>query len=197
MYSDRRGNGQKPPRTKPPGQKPREQLRENLYMGLLSGFFVLGLLKIGGFRDVWRTFGGPRDVWQSVTGGSKLAKNSVTYFMDGLFMLLAHRSVYLLQVIKSQWKFFSPLQECLNPVADPGDNQAMPPPKLAMEFSPLKEERIMRVVWIFWKWRFLIPYRCWPWVLLPLWINATLEGLKRSMTKKRMYCRTIHSFQGA
>jgi len=40
-------------------------------MGLLSGIFVLGLLKMGGPR--------------CVTGGgeSKLAKNSVTYFMDG------------------------------------------------------------------------------------------------------------------
>ena len=72
MYSDRRGNGQQPPRktfqTKDPGQKPpdkspREQLRENLYRGLLSGFFVLGLLKIGGQREgaqnwlkiAWRT----------------------------------------------------------------------------------------------------------------------------------------------
>jgi len=58
MYSDRRGYGQKPPRTKsyrqktpgqkPPDKSPREQLRENLYRGLLSEFFVLGLLKIGG-----------------------------------------------------------------------------------------------------------------------------------------------------
>ena len=72
MYSDRRGNGQKPPRT----NNPREQLRENLYRGLLSGFFVLGLLKIGGIRDVWRIFvGGPGicdKVWQGE--GAKLAK---------------------------------------------------------------------------------------------------------------------------
>ena len=55
-------------------------------MGLLSGLFVLGLLKIGeGVRDVWRTFEGPGmcdKVWQR-EGESKLAKNSVTYFMDG------------------------------------------------------------------------------------------------------------------
>ena len=79
MYSDRRGYGQKPPRTKPsrqktPGQKPldkspREQLRENLYRGLLSGFFVLGLLKIGGSEMCDVLLGGSRDVWQSVTGG--------------------------------------------------------------------------------------------------------------------------------
>src|SRR6218665_744979 len=85
MYSDRRGNGQKPPRTKPPGQRPRKQLRENLYMGLLSGFFVLGLLKIGGSEMCDVLLGGSRDVCQSVTGavGSKLAKNSMKYFMDG------------------------------------------------------------------------------------------------------------------
>ena len=68
------------PWQKPPDKSPREPLRENLYRGLLSGFFVLGLLKIGG-RDVWRTFGGSRDVWQSVTEGG--GQNSVTYFMDG------------------------------------------------------------------------------------------------------------------
>ena len=57
MYSDRRGKdknhpGQnlpdKRPLTKPPGQNLREQLRENLYRGLLSGIFLLGLLKIEG-----------------------------------------------------------------------------------------------------------------------------------------------------
>src|SRR6218665_4161751 len=57
MYSDRRGYGQNPPpdktfqtkdpRTKAPDKKPGEQLRENLYRGLLSGSFVLGLLKMG------------------------------------------------------------------------------------------------------------------------------------------------------
>ena len=63
MYSDRTGNGQRPPRAKPsrqntpsltkaPGQNPREELRENLYRGLLSVFFVLGLLKIAGVRNV-------------------------------------------------------------------------------------------------------------------------------------------------
>ena len=36
------------PRQNLPDKSPREQLRANLYKGLLSGFFVLGLLKIGG-----------------------------------------------------------------------------------------------------------------------------------------------------
>ena len=38
----------KRPPDKTPDKNPCEQLRENLYRGLLSGFFVLGLLKIGG-----------------------------------------------------------------------------------------------------------------------------------------------------
>ena len=33
--------------TKLPDKRPREQARVNLYRELLSGFFVLGLLKIG------------------------------------------------------------------------------------------------------------------------------------------------------
>ena len=58
MYSDRRGKQikttpnktfqTKDPLTKPPDKNLREQLRQNLYKGLLFGFFVLGLLKIGG-----------------------------------------------------------------------------------------------------------------------------------------------------
>src|SRR6218665_3057984 len=44
----------KRPSDKTPGKNPLEQLRENLYKGLLSGIFLLGLLKIGG--------GGPRCV---------------------------------------------------------------------------------------------------------------------------------------
>src|SRR6218665_2734807 len=99
MYSDRRGNGQKPPRTKPsrektPGQnqqdkKTREQLRENLYWWLLYWFFVLGLLKIGGSPKYVTYFweGVPECVRRCDRGrvGSKLANNSVTYFMDGPF----------------------------------------------------------------------------------------------------------------
>src|SRR6218665_88876 len=94
MYSDRRRYGQKPPRTKSyrqknPGQKspdksPREQLRENLYRGFLSGFFVLGLLKIGGSEMCDILLGGFRGcVTKCDRGrGSKLAKNNMTYFMD-------------------------------------------------------------------------------------------------------------------
>ena len=71
---------------KPPDKNPREQLRENLYRGLLSGLFVVGLIKIGRrVRDVTYFRGVPGCVTKCDNGGggSKLAKNSVTYFMDG------------------------------------------------------------------------------------------------------------------
>ena len=48
MYCDRRGNGQKPTRTKPPGQKPPRTIEIEFVQGTLSGTFVLGLLKMGG-----------------------------------------------------------------------------------------------------------------------------------------------------
>ena len=63
-------------------------MNENLYRGLLSGFFVLGLLKIGGGSEMCEYFWGvPGGVTKCdrVEGESKLAKNSVTYFMDSLF----------------------------------------------------------------------------------------------------------------
>src|SRR6218665_1237136 len=90
VRTDKNHSGQNLPDKRPPDKTPRtktprEQLRENLYMGLLSGFFVLGLLKIGVSEmcDVlfWEV---PGCVTKCERGrGSKLAKNSVTYFMDG------------------------------------------------------------------------------------------------------------------
>src|SRR6218665_1380790 len=96
MYSDRTGTdknhpGQnlpdKRPSDKTPGQKPPRTIEtEFLQGGFCLGFFVLGLLKSGGSEmcDVLS-----RGVPGCVTkcdrgeGWSKLAKNSVTYFMDG------------------------------------------------------------------------------------------------------------------
>src|SRR6218665_403645 len=75
----------KDPLTKPPDKNSREQLRQNLYKGLLSAIFVLDLLKIGGTEMCELISGGPGmcdEVWQG-EGAKKLAKNSVTYFMDG------------------------------------------------------------------------------------------------------------------
>src|SRR6218665_3701138 len=74
----------KDPLTKAPDKSPREQLRENLYRGLFSGIFVLGLLKIGGPRCVTYIWGVRGCVTKCDRGrGSTLARNSVTYFMDG------------------------------------------------------------------------------------------------------------------
>jgi len=89
MYCYRRGNGQKPTLT-----KPRTKTSSNNWDRICTGDFCPRFFtrptKSGGVRDVWRTFWGSRDVWQSVTGGGgsklKLAKNSVTYFMDGPYV---------------------------------------------------------------------------------------------------------------
>ena len=68
----------------PPDKNPHEQLRENLYRGLSSGIFVLGLLKIGVSEMCEVLLWVPGCVTRCDRGGeSKLAKNSVTYFMDG------------------------------------------------------------------------------------------------------------------
>jgi|SRR6218665_661905 len=98
MYSDRRGKRTKTtpdkifqakdPLIKPPDKNSRELLRQNLYKELLSGFFVLGLLKIGGSRCVtyFREWV-PGCVTKCARGeGVKLTKNSVTYFMDGPYI---------------------------------------------------------------------------------------------------------------
>src|SRR6218665_1207426 len=90
MSSDRRGTdkrhpGQnlpnKRPLIKPPGQKSPRTIEREFVQGAFVRFYVLGLLKIGGY--FWW---GTRDVWQSVTEGgmSKLAKISVTY--SGFFV---------------------------------------------------------------------------------------------------------------
>jgi len=75
IYSDRRGNEQKPPRTKPyrqktPGQNPRTKTPQIIEREFVQEAFVRVFCtrptKNGGVRDVWRTFGGSRDVWHSV-----------------------------------------------------------------------------------------------------------------------------------
>jgi len=77
MYSDRRVNGQNPPRTKPSRQNsswqnPRTEIPENNWERICTGFFVLGLLKIGGPKCVTYFCGAPGmcdKVWQR--GGSQ------------------------------------------------------------------------------------------------------------------------------
>jgi len=66
------------PRTKPP-----QTIEREFVQGAFVGLFVISLLKIGG-SEMYDVLWGAQDVWQSVTGGgeSKLARNSVTYFMN-------------------------------------------------------------------------------------------------------------------
>ena len=68
MYSDRRGTEKttldqtfqtKDSLTTPPEKNPSKQLGENFYKGLLTGFFVLGLLKIWGSEMCDALSGGP------------------------------------------------------------------------------------------------------------------------------------------
>ena len=69
--------------TKPPGQNPGEQFRENLYRGICSGFCTRPT-KNGGSEMCDVLLGDPGCVTKCDRGrGSKFAKNSVTYFMDG------------------------------------------------------------------------------------------------------------------
>ena len=75
----------KDPPTKPPGQKTPRTIEREFVQGVLSRFFVLGLPKMGGADMCYVLLGCPGmcdKLWQG-EGGSKWAKNSVTYFMDG------------------------------------------------------------------------------------------------------------------
>src|SRR6218665_1417086 len=79
MYSDRRGNGPKPPRTKPSGQPPPRELRQPAPVKTYVCMHVL--LKIGCPRCETYFRGVPRCVTKCGRG-SQLVKNNVTYFMD-------------------------------------------------------------------------------------------------------------------
>src|SRR6218665_3856695 len=86
MYCDRRGNGQKPLRTKPPRQKPLRTIEIEFVQGtFVRDFCTRPTKNRGGGPEMGEVLsGGARVV--GVGGGmgrSKLAKNSVTYFMDG------------------------------------------------------------------------------------------------------------------
>jgi len=95
MYCDRRGNRQKPTRRKSPGQKPTRTIEIECVQRTFVRDLCTRPTKNKGVRDVWRTFGGGPGlcdkVWQG--RGSKLAKNSVTYFMDGPYMLSCPKAV--------------------------------------------------------------------------------------------------------
>jgi len=116
MYSDRTGTdrnhpGQnipnKTPSDKPPGQKPpRTILTEFIQRGFCLGFFVLDLLNIGGFWDMWRTFGGsgmcdevwlgeggknwPKIAWRTLwTAPNNFSLTRLTSAMTGWFPTLS------------------------------------------------------------------------------------------------------------
>jgi len=74
MHSDRRGNGQKAPRTKPSSQKTKPSDKNNWERICTGGFcqvFFTRPTKNREVRDVWPTFGGPGmcdKVWQREGG---------------------------------------------------------------------------------------------------------------------------------
>src|SRR6218665_1280318 len=94
MYCDRRGNGQKPTPTKPPGQKPLRTIEIEFVQGtFVRDFCTRHTEGTGAVISLWRTYGGvPGCVTKCDRGrGSKLAKTSVTYFMDGPILAETNR----------------------------------------------------------------------------------------------------------
>src|SRR6218665_2423330 len=86
MYCNRRGNGQKPTRKKKPGQKPPRTIEIEFVQGtFVRGFCTRPTKNRGGPRCVTYFQGVPGRVTKCDRGeeGSKFAKNSLTYFMDG------------------------------------------------------------------------------------------------------------------
>src|SRR6218665_1147615 len=87
MYCDRRGNGQKPTRTKPPGQNPPRTVEIEFVQGTFVRDFCTRPTKNRG-DPRWVTYF-RRGVPGCVTkcdrgrGGQNWPTNSVTYFMDG------------------------------------------------------------------------------------------------------------------
>src|SRR6218665_3787452 len=100
MYSDRRGYGRILPRTKPSRQKPSRTIEREFVQGAFVRIFVVGLLKVGGSRCMTYFRGVPGCMTKCDRGrGSKLAKNSVTYFMElysGKSLLMCF--LYLLRI---------------------------------------------------------------------------------------------------
>ena len=130
----------KDPLTKAPDKSP-PQLRENLYRGLLSGFFVLGLLKVGGFEMCDVLWGVPGCVTKCDSGGGWviIGQNSVRYFMDGLLSYLIlyyitthHRISHIIS-----WSSHS-IYHIISSGGSRGTNPAMSPTSLAIDFSSLQ-----------------------------------------------------------
>src|SRR6218665_154465 len=95
MYSDRKGVRRKTtpdktfqtkdPQTKAPGEKPSRTIEREFVQGALVRIFCpMPTKNLGGPKCVTYFWGVPGSVTKCDRGGgSKVAKNSVTYFMDG------------------------------------------------------------------------------------------------------------------
>src|SRR6218665_3591788 len=84
MYYDRRGMDKTTPDKAPWTKTPRTIKREFVHGAFVRVFFVPGLLKVGGSEMCDVLLGVPGCLTKCDRGGgSKLAKNSMTYFMDG------------------------------------------------------------------------------------------------------------------
>src|SRR6218665_4190649 len=89
MYSDRRGNKQKPgqnlqdkrPSDKTPGQKPPRTIETEVVQGAFVWVFCTRPTKYRGGAEMCDVLSGGPKICDKGEGGEKLAKNSVTYFM--------------------------------------------------------------------------------------------------------------------
>src|SRR6218665_2860885 len=109
MYCDRRGNGQKPTRTKPPGQNPPRTVEIEFVQGTFVRDFCTRPTKNRGGSEMCDVLSGC--VTKCDRGcGSKLAKNSVRYFMEGplpSFSVCLYLSVFFSHHPHSHFLFLS------------------------------------------------------------------------------------------
>src|SRR6218665_1644357 len=103
MYCDRRGDGQKPTRTKPSGQKPPRTIEIEFVQRTFVQDFCTRPTKNRGSEIGDVLSGGPGmcDNVRQGGVGSKLAKNSVTYFMDGPYGAV---TLFQTQPLQLQWR---------------------------------------------------------------------------------------------
>src|SRR6218665_1363676 len=99
MYSDRRWNGQKPPRTKPSRQKTKppdktRTIEREFVQGAFVRAFCTRPTKNRGSKTCDVLLGVPGCVTKCDRGrGVKIGKNSVTYFMDGPYTICINQNV--------------------------------------------------------------------------------------------------------
>ena len=89
MYCDRRGTDKNQPGQNPPDKNLRERFEIEFVQGtFVRDFRTRPTKNRGDPRSVTYFRGVPGCVTKCDRGGSKLAKNSVTYFMDGPILRL-------------------------------------------------------------------------------------------------------------